>query len=294
MAPKSYIQVFICLYTALLFFVLASCQTKSSEEDDKIVATAFDKNLTLAEVESLLGSNMTRQDSFFFIKEYIDNWLQKQVILHYADKSNSGSTDEINKKVEDFREDLIAFEYRKKMLSEKLDTNITLKESKDYYLAHPENFELKQNIIRFVFIKMPIALENKYKFWNKFGKADNEDLANIAVVALKNGGNAYLGQNKWVAFDDILKVVPINTYNQESFINNNRLFKIDEIKYVWYIHILDFRIKDTISPFEFVEENINQILLNKRKIGVLEKIENNMLKKAIKDNQVKVHLPNYE
>ena len=39
------------------------------------------------------------------------------------------------------------------------------------------------------------------------------------------------------AFDDILKVVPINTYNQESFINNNRLFKIDETSYIWYINI---------------------------------------------------------
>ena len=285
----------MCLFSGIGFVSIAtSCKTEPTQDEGKIVATAFDKNLSMAEVQTLLGPNMSRQDSFFFIKEYIDNWLQKQVLLNYAGKTNYTNSDEINRKVEDFREDLIAFEYRKKMLAEKLDTNITLKETKAYYLEHPENFELKQNVIRFVFIKMPIALENKYKFWNTFGKSSDEELSNMAVAALKKGGNAYLDGDKWLAFDDILKVVPINTYNQENFINNNRLFRIDEASFIWYIHILDFRIKDAISPFEFVEENIHQILLNKRKVGVLEKLENEMLKKAVKENKVNVYLPQYE
>jgi hypothetical protein len=113
-------------------------------------------------------------------------------------------------------------------------------------------------------------------------------------MALKNGGNAFLESEKWVAFDDILKVVPINTYNQESFINNNRLFKIDEEKYTWYVKIIDFRIKDNLSPFEFVEDNIHEILLNKRKVEILNKLENELVLKAIKENQIKVYIPKYE
>lgn len=275
-------------------FSLQSCQTKTGEPEGRIVAKAFDQSLSMDEIETMLGPDMTRQDSFFFIKEYIDNWVQKQVILNYAKTSEIGNKEEIDKKIEDYRQDLITFEYRKKMLAEKLDTNITLGETKAYYTAHPENFELKQNIIRFVFIKMPIGLENKYKFWSKFGKADDEAQTKMAIEALKNGGNAFLEKDKWVAFDDILKVVPINTYNQESFINNNRLFKIEEANFVWYINILDFRIKDSVSPFEFVEENITQILLNKRKVELMEKLENQLVKKAIKENNIKIYLPLYE
>jgi hypothetical protein len=264
------------------------------QEDGQIIATAFDQSLTMDEIESMLGPNMNKQDSFFFIKEYIDNWLQKQVILSNAKQSEIEATDEINSKVEDYRQDLILYEYRRKMLAEKMDTNITLAETKAYYSGHPENFELKQNIIRFVFIKMPIALENKYKFWNGFAKADDETLTKVAVTALKAGGNAYLDKEKWLAFDDVLKAVPINTYNQESFINNNRIFKIEEAKFVWFIKIIDFRIKDAVSPFEFVEDNINQVILNKRKVQLMQKLENQLVKKAIKDNKIKIYLPQYE
>ncbi|MFM9944889.1 MAG: hypothetical protein ACKVQB_06615, partial [Bacteroidia bacterium] len=175
MTSNRYLNVDIkSLFWALsIVFLIATCQTKTQETEDKIVAKAFDKSLSMAEIEPLLGANMTRQDSFFFVKEYIDNWLQKQVILNTALKKDMGSTDEINIKVENYRQDLIAFEFRKKMLAEKLDTNITQGETKAYYTNHTENFELKQNIIRFVFIKMPLDLETKYKFWNKFVKAND-------------------------------------------------------------------------------------------------------------------------
>ncbi len=275
-------------------FSITSCQKEKKEIEEKIVATVFDKTLTMAEIESLLAPNMTHQDSLFFIKEYIDNWIQKQVILNYAQKSDMVNNDEINKRADDYRQDLITFEFLKKKLAEVLDTNITMGESKTYYSEHPENFELKQNIIRFVFIKMPIALENKNKFWSKFTHADDETLTKIAIVALKNGGNAFIEKDKWVAFDDILKVVPITTYNQESFINDNRLFKIEEPNFVWYINILEFRIKDNTSPFEFVEENITQILLHKRKVELMKKLEKQMVKKALKDNKIKIYLPQYE
>ncbi len=296
MAYKTSLYVrYNCFIIAIgLVFSITACQSNKQQTDENIVATAFDETLTMGEIESMLGPNMNRQDSFFFIKEYIDNWIQKQVILSNAQQNDMGNTDEINKKVENYRQDLITFEFLKKKLAEKLDTNITIGETKAYYDQHPENFELKQNIIQFVFIKMPVDMENKYKFWSKFSNANDEAITKMALVALKHGGNAFLEKDKWLAFDDILKVVPINTYNQESFINNNRIFKIEEAKFVWYIKILDFRIKDNISPFEFVEENINQILLNKRKVKLMEKLESQLVKKALKDNKIKIHVPLYE
>lgn len=273
---------------------LHSCSNEKEDSSEAVIAKAFDKTLSQSELESLFGPNMTKQDSVLIGKGYIESWLKKQVLLENAYKENIGSSDEINKKVEAFREDLISFEYRKKLLYEKLDTNISLKESKEYYTKHPENFELKQNIVRCVFIKMPVALENKNHYWNSFKKADTEQLTQIAMTALKNGGNAFMENEKWLSFDDILKVVPINTYNQENFINNNRIFKIDEPNFIWYINILDFRIKDNVSPFDFVEDNIHQILLNKRKVEILDKIEKEMLAKARKDKKINVYLPFYE
>lgn len=271
-----------------------SCTNDQTHRADDVIAKAYNQTLSKSEFESLFGPEMSKQDSLLIGKGYIESWLKKQTLLYNAGKNDFGSSEEINRKVEAFREDLIAFDYRKKLLFDKLDTNISLQESKAYYEQHPENFELKQNIVRCVFIKMPLALENKYHYWNLFKKGRTEDWTQMAIVALKNGGTAYLENEKWMSFDDILKVVPVSAFQQENFIHNNRVFKIDEQGFVWYVNILDFRIKDNVSPFDFVEANIHQILLNKRKVEILEKIENEMLAKARKDKKIEVYVPYYD
>ncbi len=291
---QSILIIFRLCLTYIAAASLISCSEKPQSAEEDLLASAYGESIDMSDIAPLLGANMTKQDSFFFIKEYVDNWLQNQVILHYARKDNAIDEASINKKAEDFKHDLIRFEYRNKLLSEQLDTLVEANEVLKYYKENPENFELKQNIIRFVFIKMPKALEDKYNYWNTFSKGDAEDRTKLAIIALKNGGNAYLDNEKWLAFDDILKVVPITTYNQEDFINNNRLFKIENSSFTWYIHISDFRIKDHVSPYEFVEDKIKQILINRRKVLLMQKIENRLVKKALKDDQIKIYMKEYE
>ncbi|MCB9252190.1 MAG: hypothetical protein H6605_06955 [Flavobacteriales bacterium] len=283
----------IAVYTFLLFLIvsLVNCSEKPDENTDAIIAKAYDKVLYLSEIEELFGPNMTRQDSIMIEKGYIDAWLRKQVILNYANENGIGTSDEITKKVEDFKFDLISFSARKNIIAQYLDTNIRIDEMKKYYDDNPESFELKQNIIRCVFIKMPDKLDEhkKKNYWNKFKKGQETDVSEMAVDALKNGGTAYLEKENWLAFDEMLKVVPITTYNQENFINSNRVFRVSDQGFVWYVNIFNFRIKDHISPFEFVKDNIQQILLNKRKIELLKKIENEMVLQAEKEDKINVY-----
>ncbi|NUM31769.1 MAG: hypothetical protein HUU47_05530 [Bacteroidetes bacterium] len=287
----------ICLLIIIsgINFLFYSCKNKTLEKNDEsiVVAEVGEKKLTFEEIEGVLGKNMTKEDSFLIIKEYIDNWIQKQIMLKNAEKYEIGNSDEIKKQIDEYREDLVLYEFQRRLLSEKLDTLIRLDETTQYYHNHSENFELKQNIIRFVFIKVHKTDEIKYKLWNKFAKSKPEELTKMAIFAIKSGGNAYIEHDKWVVFDDILKVVPINTYNQENFLNNNRKFKIEDKNFVWLINIIDFRIKDNISPFEFVKDNINEIILNKRKKELLNKIEKELVEKAKKEEIIKINLQQY-
>lgn len=287
-------KLFIILIFQLIF--LFSCKTDNTSVlnyDNNAIAEVGNKKLYMNEIESILSAKMTKEDSFLMIKEYIDNWVQKQIMLLNAEKYNISSNAELNKRIEDYKEDLILFEYQKKLLDEKLDTLITLKESLEYYKTNTENFELKQNITKFVFIKVLKTDEKKYNLWSKFLKSKPEELSKMAIFAIRNGGNAYIEYDKWVSFDDIIKAVPINTYNQENFLNNNRKFKTENENFVWFINIIDFKVKDEISPFEFVRDKINEIILNKRKTALLNKIEQDMIEQAKNDKIIKINLQQY-
>ena len=287
-------KIFIILIFQLIF--LFSCKTDNTSVlnfDNNAIAEVGNKKLYMHEIESILSVKMTKEDSFLMIKEYIDNWVQKQIMLLNAEKYNISINEEFNKRIEDYKEDLILFEYQKKLLGEKLDTLITLKESFEYYKSNSENFELKQNIIKFVFIKVHKTDEKKYNLWSKFLKLKPEEISKMAIFAIKSGGNAYIEYDKWVSFDDIIKAVPITTYNQENFLNNNRKFKTENENFVWFINIIDFKVKDELSPFEFVRDKINEIILNKRKTALLNKIEQGMIEQAKNDKIIKINLQQY-
>ncbi|MCC6721722.1 MAG: hypothetical protein IT243_05925 [Bacteroidia bacterium] len=286
--------LFIFFIGIIIFLISCKSETKKSSESNNIaVAEVGEKKLYLYEIENILGKNMTKEDSFLLIKSFVDNWVQKQVLLLNAEKFEFDNTEEINKKIEEYKEDLILYEYQKKILNENIDTLISIDEAMNYYKENPQNFELKQNIIRFVFIKVKKTDEKKYNLWSKFSKSKPEDLTKLAIFAVKNGGNANIEYDKWTSFDDVIKAVPINTYNQENFLNNNRIFKTEDEKFYWFINILDFKIKDDISPFEFVQDKINEIIINKRKTVLLNKFENQLIEKAKKDKIVKINLKQY-
>ena len=287
-------KIFIILIFQLIF--LFSCKTDNTSVlnfDNNAIAEVGNKKLYMHEIESILSAKMTKEDSFLMIKEYIDNWVQKQIMLLNAEKYNISSNAELNKRIEDYKEDLILFEYQKKLLGENLDTLITYKESLDYYKTNSENFELKQNITKFVFIKVHKTDEKKYNLWNKFLKSKPEELSKMAIFAIRNEGNAFIEYDKWVSFDDIIKAVPINTYNQENFMSNKKKFKIENENFVWFINIIDFKVKDELSPFEFVRDKINEIILNKRKTALLNKIEQGMIEQAKNDKIIKINLQQY-
>lgn len=286
--------LFIFFIGVIIFLISCKSETKKSSESNNIaVAEVGEKKLYMYEIENILGKNMTKEDSFLMIKSFVDNWVQKQLLLLNAEKFEFDNTEEINKKIEEYKEDLILYEFQKKILNENIDTLISIDEAMNYYKENPQNFELKQNIIRFVFIKVKKTDEKKYNLWSKFSKSKPEDLTKLAIFAVKNGGNAYIEYDKWTSFDDVIKAVPINTYNQENFLNNNRIFKTEDEKFFWFINILDFKIKDGISPFEFVQDKINEIIINKRKTVLLNKFENQLIEKAKKDKIVKINLKQY-
>ena len=58
----------------------------------------------------------------------------------------------------------------------------------------------------------------------------------------------------------------------------------------WYeIYILDKRIKEDISPLVYEKAKIKEILLNKRKVEVLQKIENNIYRKGQEENSFEIY-----
>lgn len=279
-------RIFIGLIS--LSFLLISC---NSEKEDVILATAFDYTLYQSDIKGIVPAGTSKTDSISIIKNYIDNWIKQKIILQKADKNLNSDQKNFDQQLEDYKNSLIIYSYETKLINQLLDTNISNDEIEKYYNNNADNFQLKDNIIKVNYVKLDINSPLKAKFKNMvFSKKDNNDeKSQLIDLATKHAVNFFLDDDSWLLFDDLLKEIPIETYDQEAYLKSNRTIESKDENFYYLIHIKDFKIRETTSPISFEKDNIRNIIINKRKLELIEKMQKEAYDQAVKNNDFKIY-----
>lgn len=277
------------LFISILIITSTSCKNINNHTDELIIAKAYDKQLTLSDLQKVMPENIKGTDSINFVQNFINGWIKNQIILHKAELNFTGDYSEIEKKLEEYRKSLIIYNYEQQLLEQKLDTVVTPQEIEKYYNENKDDFTLKENIVKVIYVKVNNTspkLKNVAEWYKLKKPKDREQLESFC---LQYAENYYLDDSSWLLFNDLLKEIPIKTYNQENFLQNNRYIEMRDSVYSYFVNIIDFKIKNSTSPLTFEKENIKNILLNKRKILFLEKMQEDLFKEAQKNNEFEIY-----
>jgi len=265
--------------------ILAACSTG---EDGELLAGAYGNKLYDTELKKLLSPNMSFEDSVLITKEYVNVWLGRQILLNKAESVLSPEEKDKTKQIEQYKSDLLSYEVLNKLAIMQVDTSFADAELEEYYEEQQDEFELSQNILKINFFKIPLASQDVDLLWSSF--KDDDFVIYSKLKALTEGsGNYYIDKESWVYFDDILKELPISTYDQEQYLNNNKFIKIVDGSFVYFIKIIDFKIRSSTSPFSLERDNIKELLLMKRQQEMVKSIETKLLEEAYNNKQIKTY-----
>ena len=271
----------------VIILTICSIVACDSNTSGKVVARAFGNELYDTDIANLISDDASFEDSVFLTKEFINIWVSKQVLLNEAEQVLNGQEKDKSQELEAYKHDLLSYELINKLVRQEIDTSFTTHELELYYEENKNEFELSKNIIKLVFYKIPLASKNLDLLWSSFRA--NDQSINPTLVSLSNrGGNYYENGNSWVFFDDILKEIPINTYNQEHYLNNHKYIRINEGDFVYFVKINDFKTRSMLSPFVLEKQRIKEILLMKRQQELQKTIESDLLDKAYRNNKIQL------
>ncbi len=96
----------------------------------------------------------------------------------------------------------------------------------------------------------------------------------------------FFNDEEWLLFDELLKKIPIKTYDQEQFLRNNRFIEIPDSTGVFFVNIKGFKIKESLSPLSFERENIKNLILNKRKLELISEMEKDAYQDALQKEEI--------
>jgi hypothetical protein len=262
------------------------CTNPADDKRENLVAQVGAHSLYLNQVLDKVGDNINSGDSLAVVNEFVQQWIREKVLLDKAEASLTPEERDKNDLVTQYYNDLLIYELERKMLSSRLDTAVAVQSITEYYEKNKKNFELKENIVRLKFYVIPKTVLNHDLLWKRFKDGNDKHLALLDKMCELNNSNYFNQDSVWLTFNDVLKEIPITTYNQESYLNNHRFVRLDEKDYSYFVKILDFKVKNNTSPFEFEKERIRDIIIHKRKVELLQQIEIEIVEEAYRNNKI--------
>lgn len=280
----------LLLYILGLLLVV-SCTSKTDINGNReVIARANNSYLYLDNIKDIVPQGTSSKDSIERLKKYIDNWVHEALVIQKAEDNLTDEQKDVEKQLQDYRNSLITYIYEKELVKQKLDTTVSAQEIEEYYNNNRNNFELKDNIIKVVYVKVNKKAPgiNKLEKWYKSDNLKDKEL--LAGYCHQFAENFYLDDNSWLLFDDLLKEIPIQTYNKELFLQNNRFVEVSDSLNSYFLNIKGFKIRNSLSPLSFEKENIKNIILNKRKLQLISKMKEDIYNDAANNKKIEIYI----
>ena len=271
-----------------LSLILVGCS--SAEDKGKLVAKVYDEELHEADYDYLFeGENMSTEDSTALSNDYIDNWVKEQILVNAAKKKDELDVNKIEKKADHFKNELYILELEQILVNEKLDTVISEKEINAYYELHKNEFQLNDYLVKVLYIKVPFDAPDVEDLNNKYKLRKEKDIEEIEVFAKIYASNFYYDEDNWIYFDDLLKEIPLQDINKDRFIMKRSKTRFEENGFYYFLNIIDYKLKNTISPLNFEKDNIKERIMNMRIMKLREDIKNDIISKAYEKDAIIVY-----
>ena len=126
----------------LFILITFSCNKGIDEIEDKPLAKVYNEFLYESDIVSLFNSNITKEDSIVIARNFINDWIKKQLMVQKAELNLNEESKDIEKQIEDYRSSLLIFRYKQELIQQKLDTVITEEELENYYNEYSGKHEL--------------------------------------------------------------------------------------------------------------------------------------------------------
>ncbi|MCS6795818.1 MAG: peptidylprolyl isomerase [Raineya sp.] len=271
-----------------LLLALACSEKKDLLSQGKKLAQVGKQELFFAEVKSAMPPQINSQDSAEFVTRYVENWIRKQLLYQKAEKEVKINEKELQKRLDEYRFALLTYEFEKQYVAKKFSDSISEQEIKDFYEKNKQEFELRQNIVKAIFIKVSKTAEiEKLK---KLMLSDmSEDKNELLQFCNEKAISYYLKDSVWIDFDELTQLTPFESIpNKVNFLKNNKISQMQDGDFVYILAIKDYKISEQISPLEFVRERIKSMILNQRKTLLIKQLEDELYKEAQKNKSFQI------
>jgi hypothetical protein len=261
-------------FSVFVLFSILSCNPDSNSKDLYPLVKVGDKILYNSVISQLVTEVVSPEDSAAIISGYIENWVRDNLVILEAEKNIPPDLN-LSKLVDDYRSSLLMYYYENLLIKTQLDTVVTADQKKEFYELYGSQFILSHKIINPLLIKTGNKDKSISKFKENFNKWESSQILQNAKT--NNYTIIYNGSN-WITCDDLTMYLPkVSSQNCTKGYKNQFTVKSNQ----YFVKILGNYNENEIPPLEYIDEKIEQVILNNRKTALLKSIREQLYQKNI-------------
>lgn len=279
----------------LLLATIGSCdffrfKSEVNTDVDPIIASVGDQKLYQSELSFIKSESKSGEDSANIAGRYVQSWVRKQLLIKEAGKSMAFDEAEINRKLLEYKYALMVYEFEKKYVEENLNSEVNQQEIENYYQINKANFSLKEIIVKVNFVKIEKESSQNKQLERMLRSQNQKDQDTFKEMVINSGANYFLEDSTWIKLDDIIINTPLaNHPNKVELVRNNKHVITDDDLYRYYFRILEYKLQEQVPPLEFVRDEITKILINKRRIELVDQLQKEVYNRALEKNEFKLY-----
>lgn len=278
------------VFLLLLGFFSLSCNFLNEPEDKEVIARVNDSYLYRDDVATLISGNTSAEDSTLLVNNFITRWATQKLLL---DRARVNLTEEqqadFDRLVQNYKNELYAKAYTDVIVARELDTTITRAAAEAYYDENGENFILNEDLVKLRYINITrnnSDFEDIKTRFRRFNEEDKEALLDMAIQF-----NSYsLNDSVWVKTKQVYdKIRPLTPQDKSEFLKSENFMQLEDSLGVYLISVENVKLRSEQAPLEYALPGIKQILLNKRKLELIKKLEKDITQDAIRNDKFEIY-----
>ena len=267
--------------------LLFSCGRGVQDVGADVLVSVEGHSLLRSEVESVIPRTLSSADSLLVAESYAKKWVKDVLVYDVAEENLGEEMADVERLVEAYRHSLIRYRYQEQLVRERLSAEIRESDVLNYYETNQKKFELKTNLVKGLFLKVPIDAPGLTDLKRWYKSDDASAVEKIDKYSLQNAAIYDYFYDKWMDFEDVMENIPMQLSNPSAYLKANKTLEVSDSSYCYLLNIRDYIPAGQIAPYDYVQPQIMDMLLAQRKQKFLRDFEEELYNDAIRDGKVR-------
>ncbi|PHR10666.1 MAG: peptidylprolyl isomerase [Aequorivita sp.] len=268
---------------------ITSCDYFRQETTENAIARVNNTYLYEADIQKLITEDTSAEDSTLIVNNYINRWATQQLLIDQAKINLSpDKLEQYNKLVKEYQNDLLTEAYKNVIVGKQLDSVISEQEFQEYYETNKDNFKLKDFLVKLRYVQLPVnydGLSAVREKLNRYNEKDRKSLNSQDYQFISSNFN----DSVWVKKEVLTQALPIIRGANEQVLKKSNFAQLQDSLGVYLMKIENVLNPNDTAPLSYVKPTLRQIILNKRKLELIKKLETDITKDAIETNNFEIY-----